>query len=116
MHQILDWLWLHTWWSYAGSEDPLHAEIYRWINIVEGLFWVGLAVAALLRSYRQPSEKRSKIEWAYAAAFLCFGLTDFREAIALQTWLIWIKLINLIVLIVLRKRVMKTLYPEAKVY
>lgn len=114
MPDLLDWLWLHTWWSYAGSEDPLHAAVYRGINIVEGLFWVGFCVAVLVRHARHPN--RQPIEWAYAAAFLCFGLTDFREAIALQSWLIWVKLINLIVLLWLRKRVIKTLYPDSKLY
>jgi hypothetical protein len=113
---LSDWLWLHTWWSYAGSEDPLHANLYRGINLVEGLFWVGFALAVLVRHFRKPAEKRGGIEWTYAAAFLCFGLTDFREAVALQSWLIWVKLINLIVLLYLRKRVMKTLYPDAKVF
>ena len=116
MAELLDWLWLHTWWSYAGSEDPLHATIYRGINVVEGVFWVGFSVAVLVRHFRQPRGRRGAIEWWYAAAFLCFGLTDFREAVALQSWLIWVKLINLIVLLVLRKRVMKKLYPESKVF
>lgn len=116
MIELVDWLWQHTWWSYAGSEDPLHANIYRGINIVEGLFWVGFAVAVLVRSFRQPAKKRGGLEWAYAAAFLCFAITDFREAIALQSWLIWVKLANLIVLLWLRRRVMKTLYPDSKVF
>lgn len=111
---LSDWLWLHTWWSYAASEDPLHANVYRGINLIEGLFWVGFFAAVLARHVR--NKDRRPIELAYAFAFLCFGLTDFREAIALQSWLIWVKLINLIILIGLRKRVMNSLYPEAKVY
>ncbi|MFK7790800.1 MAG: hypothetical protein AB8C95_15070 [Phycisphaeraceae bacterium] len=114
MADLLDWLWLHTWWSYAGSEDPLHAAIYRGVNIIEGLFWVGFCAVVLFRHARNP--QRQAIEWAYAGAFLCFGLTDFREAIALQSWLIWVKLINLIVLLWLRTRVIKKLYPNSKVY
>ncbi|MGB1125971.1 MAG: hypothetical protein ACPG4Q_12260 [Phycisphaeraceae bacterium] len=113
---LIDWLWLHTWWSYAGSEDPLHANIYRGINIVEGLFWVGFTIAVLRRHFKQTAEKRGSIEWPYAAAFLCFAITDFREAVALQSWLIGLKLVNLIVLLWLRHRVMKTLYPKAKLY
>ena len=116
MVELLDWLWFHTWWSYAGSEDPLHASIYRGINLVEGLFWVGFTIVVLRRRAKQPSGQRSRIELFYALAFFIFGLTDFREAVALQSWLIWVKLINLIVLLWLRKRVMTTLYPEAKVY
>ena len=90
--------------------------IYRGINLIEGVFWVGFCVAVLLRHFRQPKDQRGSIEWAYAAAFLCFGFTDFREAIALQSWLIWVKLFNLIILLWLRKRVMKTFYPDSKMF
>lgn len=116
MIDLVDWLWLHTWWSYAGSEDPLHAAVYRGINLAEGACWVGFAVAVLVRRAKQPGDKRSGIELAYALAFFVFGLTDFREAVALQSWLIWLKLVNLVVLLWLRHRVMKTLYPQSKVY
>lgn len=116
MPDLFEWLWLHTWWSYAGSEDPLHAEVYRWINLIEGLFWVGFAAAVLIRRAKQPRAKRSGIEFAYAAAFLLFAMTDFREAVALQTWLIWLKLVNLIALWWLRKRVMRDYYPDSKLF
>jgi len=111
-----DWLWLHTWWSYADSEDPLHAVIYRGINLIEGACWVGLAVAVLVRRAKQPEDQRSSIEIAYALAFFIFGLTDVREAVSLQSWLIWLKLVNLITLLWIRHRVMKTLYPEGGVF
>ncbi|MFK7787941.1 MAG: hypothetical protein AB8C95_00425 [Phycisphaeraceae bacterium] len=114
MPDLIGWLWFHTWWSYAGSADPLHATIYRGINIVEGLFWVGFCAAVLLRYARNPHRKH--VELAYALAFFCFGMTDFREAIALQSWLIWVKLFNLIVLLWFRKHVMKKMYPYAKLY
>ncbi|MEM9348516.1 MAG: hypothetical protein AAGB26_18255 [Planctomycetota bacterium] len=116
MAELFDWLWFHTWWSYTTSEDPLHAAVYRGINLVEGLFWVGFTIVVLRRRAKQPEEKRSGIELFYALAFFIFGLTDFREAVALQSWLIWVKLINLIVLLWLRKRVMTTLYPGSKVF
>lgn len=116
MTELFHWLWLHTWWSYAGSEDPLYANIYRGINLVEGLSWFGFAAAVIRRCLRQAKEKRGGIEWAYALAFVGFGLTDFREAVALQSWLIWVKLANLILLLWLRKRVMKTRYPESKLF
>lgn len=116
MIDLVDWLWLHTWWSFAESEDPLHAWVYRGINLVEGACWLGFTAAVIIRRARQPKEKRSTVEWWYALAFFVFGLTDFREAVALQSWLIWLKLANLIVLLVLRRKVMKTLYPESKVY
>lgn len=114
MPDFIYWLWPHTWWSYAESQDPLHASLYRGVNIVEGLCWLGFAAAVVIRSMRNP--ERQTIEWVYAAAFLCFGITDFREAIALQSWLIWVKLINLFALLWLRKRVMRRLYPGGKLY
>lgn len=112
----VDILWTRTWWAYASAEDPLHAVIYRSINVVEGLFWVGFAFLVLRRRAQQPSDRRSGIEIAYALTFLAFGITDFREAVALQSWLIWVKLLNLILLIWIRNRVIKTLYPDSKLY
>ncbi len=116
MIELADWLWLHTWWSFGQSQDPIHAWIYRGINLVEGMFWVGFAAAVLIRRAKQPRDQRSTLELWYALAFFVFGLTDFREAVALQSWLIWLKLANLIVLLLLRKRVMKTLYPASKLF
>ncbi len=116
MNTLIHWLWLHTWWSFSESDDPLHAWIYRGINLVEGVFWVGFSAAVLIRRARQPVHRRSTLEWWYAFAFLIFGLTDFREAVALESWLIWVKLVNLIVLLLLRKRVMKNLYPASKMF
>jgi len=112
----VDILWFHTWWAYAGSEDPLNALIYRSINIVEGLFWVAFAGLVLRRRAKKPIEQRTTIELAYALTFFAFGLTDFREAISLQSWLIWVKLANLILLLWVRHRVIKTLYPDSKLY
>jgi hypothetical protein len=49
-------------------------------------------------------------------AFLTFGLTDFREAYELASWLVWIKLLNLIALYLLRRIVMKRYYPASKLF
>jgi hypothetical protein len=61
-------------------------------------------------------QRRSLLELAYAAAFFTFGLTDFREAYELASWLVWLKLLNLIVLIQLRTVVMKRCYPASKLF
>jgi hypothetical protein len=45
-----------------------------------------------------------------------FGLTDFREAYAMQSWLLWVKLAVLIALLWLRKVVIQRYYPESGVY
>ena len=60
--------------------------------------------------------RRSRLELAYALAFLTFGLTDLREAFALQSWLIWVKLMNLLVLFGLRRIVIQRYYPTSRLY
>jgi hypothetical protein len=49
-------------------------------------------------------------------AFFVFGLTDFREAYVLESWLVWAKLANLIALAALRSIVMKRHYPDWKLF
>jgi hypothetical protein len=65
---------------------------------------------------RYVKHRHSVIEVAYALAFFIFGLTDFREAYALESWLIWIKGLNLLVLIQLRSIVTKHYYPRSKLF
>ena len=60
--------------------------------------------------------RRSPLEIGYALAFVTFGLTDFREAYALDSWLIWLKLVNLLVLLRFRGLVIRRFYPESKLY
>jgi hypothetical protein len=112
--QLADYLWFRTWWTYrSGSlaswvESPYHA-----FNLFEGTAWVVFAGLVLRRSLKH---RRPAIEAAYALAFFTFGLTDFREAYALQSWLIWVKAANLLVLLWLRSRVIARYYPESKLY
>ena len=70
----------------------------------------GLVLARYLRW------RRSSIEAGYALAFVSFGLTDFVEAYALSSWLIWVKLANLIVLARLRAIVIRLYYPTSRLY
>ena len=58
----------------------------------------------------------STVEPVYALAFFTFGLTDFREAYALDSWLIAIKLANLVALFALRRYVLRQCYPESRLY
>ena len=44
-------------------------------------------------------------------AFLTFGITDVREAWVQQSWLIWLKLLNLIILLSIRRVVIRRYYP-----
>jgi len=113
---LLDLLWTHTWWIYDPSldwsQDPWSIP-YRCINLLEG---AALMVFAGLVLRRASNTRIHAIELAYAAAFVAFALTDFREAYALQSWLIWVKATNLVVLLQLRRRVIRQYYPASRTY
>jgi hypothetical protein len=81
--------------------------------LFEGTVWIALA---FLVFYRYLRVGRSPIEIGYALAFITFGLTDYREAYVLESWLIWVKLVNLIVLLKLRARVIQRFYPASKLF
>jgi hypothetical protein len=111
--QAADYLFFRTWWTHR-SGNPSWFEIpYHAFNLFEGTVWVILAGLVLRRFLRY---RHSTVEVAYALAFFTFGLTDFREAYALQSWLIWVKAVNLLVLLWLRALVLKRYYPESKLY
>jgi hypothetical protein len=76
-------------------------------------------VLGRLRGARAPSLpdlRRSRLEILYALAFFTFGLTDFREAYVLRSWLVGVKLVNLIALIRLRAVAIKRWYPGSRLY
>ena len=110
----LDVLFFRIWWTYrrrdrvAWVETPYHA-----FNLVEGVLWLVLAGLVLRRTLRH---RRTAAEFAYSLAFATFGLTDFVEAYALTSWLLWIKGINLLILLRLRRFVIDRNYPESKLY
>jgi len=111
--QVEDYLLFRTWWTYRSGnlswvETPYHA-----FNLFEGAVWLILSGLVLRRFLRY---RRSSIEVLYALAFFTFGLTDFREAYALQSWLIWLKAANLLILLWLRSRVNRRYYRESKLY
>jgi hypothetical protein len=110
---ILDLLWTRTWWKY-GPRDPSGFSMpYHAFNLFEGVAWVVFACLVLVRCVRKG---RSLIEVWYALAFFTFGLTDFREAYVLTSWLVWVKLVNLILLARLRTVVIRRLYPSSTLY
>jgi hypothetical protein len=113
MQALLDLLFTSTWWRYDPEDRSLFSVSYRTFNFVEGAVWIAFGVLVLLRFRKH---RRSRLELWYAAAFVLFGLTDFREAQAMQSWLLWTKLAVLIVLLVLRKTVMRRYHPESRVY
>jgi hypothetical protein len=109
----VDVVFLRTWWRYRPAETPWVTFPYHAFNLFEGTAWVVLSILVLDR-YRR--KRRSPIELAYALAFFAFGLTDFREAYALDSWLLWLKLLNLIALFRLRWAVIHRFYPESRLY
>lgn len=109
----LDLLFFKTWWRYDPRESPWVFIPYHIFNLFEGCAWVVFAGLVLYRSLRN---QRSRLEFWYALAFFTFGLTDFREAYALSSWLIWLKLVNLLALLKLRAAVIRRFYPASKLY
>src|SRR5689334_13379304 len=103
----VDLLFFRTWWRYRPRETPWVSVPYHAFNLCEGCAWLVFAGLVLGRSLRN---RRSPIELWYALAFVTFGLTDFREAYVLDSWLIWVKLANLIVLWRLRATVLARFY------
>jgi hypothetical protein len=110
---ILDLLWTRTWWEYRQGDPSVFSMPYHLFNLFEGVAWVVFSVLVLIRYLRQG---HSVLEVWYALSFFTFGLTDFREAYALSSWLVWIKLANLIVLIWLRSLVIRRFYPTSTLY
>src|SRR5262245_11750471 len=113
MPDLADLLWTHTWWAWIPGDRAWNSLFVHWFNLFEGAAWWTLAGLVLGR-YRR--HRHSPLELAYSAAFLTFGLTDFYEAFALTSWLLWVKLANLIALLRLRKTVMRRWYPVSRVY
>lgn len=107
-------LWWHEWWRFnpqGTTSDLITQHVFNWI---EGVSWFVLA-GLVVRRFRR-SRKSRRLELSYAFAFLLFGLSDFVQAYRLTSWLLVWKLINLIVLLVLRRVVMKKHYPESKLF
>jgi hypothetical protein len=111
--RVFDLLVFRSWWTYRSGNPDWFEIPYHFFNLFEGVVWVTLSILVLGRFLKRP---KSAIEVVYALAFFVFGLTDFREAYSLESWLIWVKAINLLVLIRLRSIVIKRYYPTSKLY
>lgn len=112
MSQAMRWLTTRVWWAYDPQAD-WYAQPYHWINLVEGCAWLLLAALVLRRWSRGA---RSHVELLYALAFVTFGLSDFREAYVVESWLILFKGVNLAALLVLRWIVIRRYYPASRTY
>lgn len=113
MQRVFEILFATTWWTYDPHDRTLHSVSYHAFNFFEGAVWIGFGVLVFRRFLKN---RRSTLELAYFAAFVLFGLTDFREAYFMQSWLLWVKLANLVALFWLRRVVMRQHYPESKLY
>ena len=116
MHFIPDWIWAETWWSWDRPANlPLTFQdvACHYFNLFEATVWF---VFAVLVAHRWWVYRRTSLEVVYAAAFVLFGLSDLVEAWNLTSWLLWWKLINLIVLFRLRNFVLKEHYPGQRLY
>lgn len=107
---LREWL-ATTWWSYGADRTSWFSTAYHWFNLAEGAAWCLLAALVARRFARN---RHSLWELAYAAAFVTFGLSDFREAYRLQTWLIVAKGANLALLLALRRFLLRRFYPQSR--
>ena len=106
-------LWSHAWWLWDAAGAGAFDWTYRSFNLIEAVSWTWCAGAVFRRWLRH---RHSRLEVPYALAFLLFGASDLREAYALQSWLVWAKLANVIVLFRLRQLVKKRFYPESRMF
>ena len=113
MSSMNESIFARTWWTYDSAADDWFTHLYHWFNLLEGCIWLGIAILVMVRFLRH---RRTSLEVVYALAFCAFALTDFREAWEQSTWLIGIKLLNLILLFRLRQWTMSKHYPAARIY
>ena len=114
---MTDWadlLWCRTWWTFDPNGSVQDLIWQHGFILVEGFCWLVFAGLVVRRYWRL--RKSMRLELSYATAFLLFGVSDFIQAFRLTSWLLVWKLINLIVLLVLRHRTIRSLYPESKVF
>ncbi len=110
---LIDIIFLHTWWRYPTSHATWFDNIYHWFNILEGCAWFVFTFLTLRRFLKN---RNSSLELWYSFAFFTFALSDFCEAYMQTSWLIWFKLVNLIMLFLLRRTVMSRYYSHAKLF
>jgi hypothetical protein len=109
----IDLLIWRCWWQWPGRSATSFDWTYRSLNLVEGAIWLLLGALVLLRFLKH---RQSRLEIAYATAFVLFGFTDFLETRSLHSWLIWLKAIVLVSLLVLRRVVIRRFYPTSRTY
>ncbi|TWU47808.1 hypothetical protein [Rubripirellula reticaptiva] len=113
MTDLIDLLVQRTWWRYPPSGNNLFNELYHWFNIAEGTVWFVLSWLVIRRYWMH---RNSRLEIAYSILFLAFGVTDFLESYALTSWLIWLKIFNVLQLFVVRRIVIRRYYCGSTLY
>ncbi|WP_404306120.1 hypothetical protein [Neorhodopirellula lusitana] len=113
MKQLTDLLIQRTWWRYSPRHGDLFNDLYHGFNLCEGAFWVALSCLVLRRYW---IHRNSQLEIVYSILFLTFGITDFVESSALTSWLIWLKVMNLVPLFLVRRTIIRRYYRESKLY
>lgn len=103
----------HVLWQYQSERLSTGDVVYHWLNLLEGAAWIGFGLLVLFRFARY---RNSCLEIVYAAAFVLFGLSDFREAYFLQPWIIVAKGAILAALLSLRWIVIRRYYPSSRTY
>lgn len=101
------------WWSWSPTQHSAFDSIYRGMNFVEGMLWFLLALLVTVRFLRN---RRSALEPVYATLFLLFGVSDFVEMRAVDTWLILAKGAILLMLLAVRREVLRRYYPDCRTY
>ena len=112
MQLVYEFLITQTWWIYQ-PKAAWYTQTYHWMNLAEGTAWLIFSVLVMGRYFRN---RNSSLELLYSLAFFTFGLTDFREAYILESWLILVKGLNLAILLYLRSLVIRRYYPQSQMY
>jgi hypothetical protein len=91
----------------------LHDVVCHYFNLFEAAAWFTFAILVLRRWSRL---RRSPLEVLYGLAFLTFSISDGIEAWQLTSWLLWWKLVNLVLLLSLRSKILRKCYPDARLF
>jgi hypothetical protein len=100
-----------SWWVWQPESATPWDWCYRGFNLFEGVCWLVFGGMVLRRWM---VHRQSRWEWAYAGAFVAFGLTDFREACEQSLGLVFIKGVVLAILLAFRQRAIHVWYPGSR--
>ncbi|MEM9253067.1 MAG: hypothetical protein AAGB29_12020 [Planctomycetota bacterium] len=99
----------HVLWR-VDYADPLSAT-YSVINLLEAVAWFAVAAWVLRRHVKQGG---GGWNYAYAAAFVVFGLSDVLESQMVPIWLVAAKGVIFGLILWLRYEVLRRYYPGRK--